>query len=403
MESDPALNVYSEAKSEYMLQLCSYLTPAYFNFYLDRLEKAKEESKEEPKKYLWHFQNLLAAVEDWNMERVTREVNNIISVVARHGCDFIEDLLTAVFIAHTKVLTAIRLNSKQKKVQITVPKIEHFLFKVFCECSRLLWENAYLWRDNVGGMEKQQNYRQIQILIENGIKAAIRVLVPVKSLLKDCVSATPEADGNDSDSDDEETAAPVEESQLHIPEETPIKALIDPPVEAPVEAPVVAPAVVEEPIKSSEPVTEPLPEIKESVTEPLNTLAVEHQDEKTVTQLPIDKRKVNVFKNDEVVNVEEANKPPAQNIIFVDEDRKSKGVIFNEYETIFDIDDEDGHHMQPTTFPELENRPPEDDDEEDESLEILDEVGTPLGDADFDDPNDFATSAVSFDDYEEAF
>lgn len=396
MESDPALNVYSEAKSEYMLQLCSYLTPAYFNFYLDLLEKAKEESKEEPKKYLWHFQNLLAAVEDWNMERVTREVNNIITVVARHGCDFIEDLLTAVFIAHTKVLTAIRLNSKQKKVQITVPKIDHFLFKVFCECSRLLWENAYLWRDNVGGMEKQQNYRQIQVLIENGIKAAIRVLVPVKSLLKDCVNQDPVTP--DSDSDEEEEA----NSQLQDSITTTTAA----PVTATVTEPVAEPTAPSEPVLNapSENQPEPVPEPIQAAVKEAEESLIAATDEKTVTQLPIDKRKVNVFKNEEVVDINEANQPPAQNIIVVDEDRKSKnkGVIFNEYETIFDIDDDDGHHMQPTTFPELENRPPEEDDEEDESLEILDDIGTPLADDDFDDPNDFISSAVSFDDYEEA-
>lgn len=113
MESDSAANVYSEAKSEYMMQLCSYLTPAYFQFYLNLLERATSDMKSEPRKYLWQFQNLLAEVEDWNMERVNREVQDIIVYVGRNGCDFLEDLLTAVILAHTKVLTAIRISRKQ--------------------------------------------------------------------------------------------------------------------------------------------------------------------------------------------------------------------------------------------------------------------------------------------------
>ena len=189
MESDSIANVYSEAKSEYMLQLTQYLTPAYFRFYLDLLARAKDEMKDEPKRYLWQFQNLLAEIEDWNMERVTREIANINADVERSGCDFLEDLLTAVFIAHTKVLAAVRLNSKTKNVQISLPKIDRFLFKVYCECSRLLWQSAYLFRENVGSMEKQQNYRQIQSIINDGIKAAIRSLVPVKSVLKDCINS----------------------------------------------------------------------------------------------------------------------------------------------------------------------------------------------------------------------
>ena len=76
-------------------------------------------------------------------------------------------------------------------------------------------------------------------------------------------------------------------------------------------------------------------------------------------------------------------KYPSLNVIVVD-DVDSRGVTFNEYETIFDMGDDDGHHMQPTTFPELENRPPEEEDE-DESLKILDDIGEPLGDGDLDD------------------
>ncbi len=85
------------------------------------------------------------------------------------------------------------------------------------------------------------------------------------------------------------------------------------------------------------------------------------------------------------------NAPNAENnnIIVVDDD-DSKGVHFNEYETIFDMGDEEGHHIRPTTFPELENRPPEEEDEE-ESLKILDEEGEPLGLDDADDISSIAS------------
>jgi glutamate carboxypeptidase len=65
------------------------------------------------------------------MEKVTNEINIIYN---NCGCDYLDDLLTAVFIAHTKILTAIRISSKKNtNVQINVPKIERFLFKVICE------------------------------------------------------------------------------------------------------------------------------------------------------------------------------------------------------------------------------------------------------------------------------
>jgi hypothetical protein len=196
--SDSILSVYSDARTEYTKQLCIFLVPAYFRFFIDLLEKVKQNTSLEPKKTLWQFQTYLNEIHDWNMEKVTNEINIIYN---NCGCDYLDDLLTAVFIAHTKVLTAIRISSNNKKVQITVPKIEHFLFKVLCESSKLLWSSAFLFRDGISGIEKQQNYRNIEQLLNEGILQAIRSLVPVKSILKDFVSND---NDSDSDSDDEE-------------------------------------------------------------------------------------------------------------------------------------------------------------------------------------------------------
>ena len=185
MNRDSVLSVYSDARTEYTKQLCVFLVPAYFQFFVDLLEKAKQAMVNEPKKGLWQFQNYLNDIHDWNMERVNQEIHIINT---NSGCDYLEDLLTAVFIAHTKVLTAIRLSSHQKKVEINIPKVEHFLFKVLCETSKLLWSSTYLFRDGISGIEKQQNYRNIETILNDGVLQAVRSMVPVKSILKDFVN-----------------------------------------------------------------------------------------------------------------------------------------------------------------------------------------------------------------------
>ena len=176
MNRDSVLSVYSDARTEYTKQLCVFLVPAYFQFFVDLLEKAKQAMVNEPKKGLWQFQNYLNDIHDWNMERVNQEIHIINT---NSGCDYLEDLLTAVFIAHTKVLTAIRLSSHQKKVEINIPKVEHFLFKVLCETSKLLWSSTYLFRDGISGIEKQQNYRNIETILNDGVLQAVRSMVPV--------------------------------------------------------------------------------------------------------------------------------------------------------------------------------------------------------------------------------
>ena len=57
--SDSILSVYSDARAEYTKQLCVFLVPAYFQFFIDLLEKAKQDMVSEPKRALWQFQNYL--------------------------------------------------------------------------------------------------------------------------------------------------------------------------------------------------------------------------------------------------------------------------------------------------------------------------------------------------------
>ena len=160
------VSVYAEAKGEYTKQLCQYMLPALQQYYLDMMEDAKQK---EPlsNKVLLMFQKLLEDVHEWNADRVQRETA---SVIRATQCDYLEELLTAVFIAHTKVLSAIRLTNRQKKLQITIPKLDHFLHKTLIECSRLLWSNTYLFSTVVPSIERQKNFRQIETILHDGIQ-----------------------------------------------------------------------------------------------------------------------------------------------------------------------------------------------------------------------------------------
>ena len=246
---DSVLSVYSDARTEYTKQLSVFLVPAYFQFYVDLLETSRQTMAADPKRALWQFQTYLNEIHDWNMEKVRHEIQTI----QNHcGCDYLEDLLTAVFIAHTKVLTAIRLSTNQKKVEIHIPKIDHFLFKVLCETSKLLWSSTYLFRDNISGMEKQQNYRQVEQLLHEGMLQAVRSLVPVKSILKDFVHQG-KVDEDDKEEEDlkEEPKEPKEEPKE--PKEEPKEAPKEPKEEP--KEPKEEPEEPKEPKEELEPIT----------------------------------------------------------------------------------------------------------------------------------------------------
>lgn len=205
MDGGDAIGVYGEAKAEYTRQLCIYLVPALEAYFLDLLNETKEKEKD-ARRILWMFQDALRQFPDWNQDKVQRETEKIVTSTK---CDYLEEILTAVFIAHTKVLSAIRLTSKQKKLQITIPKLEHFLHRTMSECARQLWSNAYLFSEQGSAVERQKNLRQVEQLLHEGVLQSIRGMLPVKSILKEYLN-----DETDGAEDAPETTATAAEPAL---------------------------------------------------------------------------------------------------------------------------------------------------------------------------------------------
>ena len=324
----PEISVYGEAKGEYTRQLCVFLTPCLESYMLEVLDEAKVQSTS-PQKNLWHFQSLLQAIPDWNQDKVIRETEKIQKDCR---CDYLEELLTAVFIAHTKVLSAIRLTTKQKKLQITIPKLEHFLHRVLSECARSLWTNAYLFAES-NSIEKQKNLRQVAGLIQEAILQAIRGLLPVKSILREYLHE-----------DDDEVETPAASHAEEKEEEVEEKPVEEKPVE---EKPVEEKPVDEKPVEEK----------------PVEEKPVE---EKPVEEKPVEEEKP------QILDLSGAIQPP---MIIIDTKPSFK---FNQGHIIFDSDNLEANEIQDLPFAEAELRREDEDDEDDEyapeSLNITDEI-----------------------------
>jgi len=385
---DSILSVYSDARAEYTKQLCIFLVPAYFQFFIDLLERAKREMSQEPKRLLWQFQTYLNEIHDWNMEKVSQEIHRIHT---NCGCDYLEDLLTAVFIAHTKVLTAIRIGQPQKKVEINIPKVDHFLFKVLCESSKLLWGSTYLFRDSVPSVEKQQNYRAIENMLNEGILQAVRTLVPVKSILKDFVNQDTSSknadngengdngdngDNGEDDSDDDDESDKKKENKSEL---------------SPVSSPSSAPTQAPEPIPDSPTVhTEQTEAASLAVDDPLSGGLSESQSIPPVIHIadttPLPESVV-----DQDTDKKETSPVPPQMIIL---DEKPS-VRFGQFDAVFDSDHpSDSDMIYDPKESETEEGVPD--------LEIMEDNGVPLSEGlDFDSFENNEPSAMGSNDYEE--
>jgi hypothetical protein len=246
--SGEGVSVYAEAKGEYTRQLCQYLTPALQKYFLDLLGIAKERETD-AKKHLVAFQTLLEGISEWNVDKVQRETQ---ALAMSTQCDYLEELLTAVFIAHTKVLSAIRLTNRQKKLQITIPKLEHFLHRTMTECARLLWSNTFLFATTGASLERQKNMRQIEALITEGVLQGVRGMLPVKSILREYLAADEsEAEDAEAEAEDAEEAEgeDAEEGEEAKPEAEAV----------PAEPEVVASTPESAPEEKESPVTEAAP------------------------------------------------------------------------------------------------------------------------------------------------
>jgi hypothetical protein len=172
-------SIYSEARNEYLKQLSTWIVPPLVEFFRNEYERI---SRVDRRGAMRAFQNFCAEVPRWNQDIISENINSILD---NCRCDYVEELMTAVFIAHTKMLTAIRVSTKQKKLSITLPKLDHFLHRVFVECARSFWKAPFLFADDLSHVERQKNVLQAESMCTEAVSGAVRSLLPVKNILRD--------------------------------------------------------------------------------------------------------------------------------------------------------------------------------------------------------------------------
>jgi len=176
------LSTLHESKSEWAARLLIVLTPLMIEGFRSIFTEANQMCKasEEPDKYLMTFQNLLLNIPKWSNSTVEKERNRIIE---RSGCKYLEDLVTCVHIVQLKILTAMRVGTKQKKINIDIPKSDVFIHKAYINTARKIYNNVYLYEMDIQPLLIQKNYRELEIIIQECILNTIRESIPVETIL----------------------------------------------------------------------------------------------------------------------------------------------------------------------------------------------------------------------------
>ncbi len=202
-----------ESKNEWGARLVTLLTPLVIDGYKSILEEAIKLCKDnnEMDKYLMTFQNLISRIPKWNQQIVENERKRICE---KSGCNYLEDLVTCVHIIQLKVLTAMRVGQKQKKIDIHIPKLDDFIHKVYINVARKIYKNVYLFEINIPPLQIQKNYRELEIIVQECILNTLRESIPVEAILKAYMDESVEEDVIEEVKEEvthEPIVAPVEE------------------------------------------------------------------------------------------------------------------------------------------------------------------------------------------------
>ena len=172
-----------ESKNEWCGRLVSILTPLVIEGFKSIFNESWKLciDNNEVNKYLMTFQNLLSRIPKWNSVIIEEERKRIIE---RSGCNYLEDLITCVHIIQLKVLTCIRVGNKQKKIDISIPKLDSFLHRLYIHSARKIYTNIYLFEKKISDLQIQKNNRELEIIIQESILTTIRESIPTEAIIR---------------------------------------------------------------------------------------------------------------------------------------------------------------------------------------------------------------------------
>ena len=133
--------IFSQAKLEYTKQLVDVLYMNMYDGVCSIYEDAKRIYIQKKLPVNTVFRSLLEQVPKWNTEIIESETTRI---EKSSKCDWLDDLLTAVFISHTRILMSIGPNQNFNKINVTIPKTTSFIHKTYINRARSLEKPLFI-------------------------------------------------------------------------------------------------------------------------------------------------------------------------------------------------------------------------------------------------------------------
>lgn len=186
------LAVLVEAKKEYLGQLSNTMCEPMIDVFQEIYETAVRESKN--RKPLVMFQKYLKEVPNWSNAMSKNHADNITD-----RCSYFSDLLAAVFVACTKILSSVRLKSDNQKISLKVPTNEVFIQTVYNNCAKDLYKDPYVYHEEQSEWVRDEKLKR---RFTTCIEETVQQLTPVQQILSTYMANTASDKNIDLDGDD---------------------------------------------------------------------------------------------------------------------------------------------------------------------------------------------------------
>ena len=180
---DFVLSNLNESRNEWCSRLVGVLCPMIMEGIRSIFNESWKISSDnnEIEKYLMTFQNLLCRVPKWNATIIDDERRRIIE---KSGCNYLEDLITCVHVIQLKVLTCVRVGARQKKIDISIPKLSDFIHKAYINVASKVYRNAYLFDKHATPLQQQKYNREFEVIVEECLLRTIRDSIPTEAIVR---------------------------------------------------------------------------------------------------------------------------------------------------------------------------------------------------------------------------
>jgi hypothetical protein len=227
------------------------------------------------RKILIMFQKLLKEVPNWSNAMSKQHTDNIAD-----RCAWFNDLLAAVFVACTKILSAVRLKADNKKISLKLPTNEVFIQTCYNNIAKDLYKDPYIFHSEQSEYTRDEN---LTVRFCSAIENTVKELIPVQQILQTYMSQ--ESRDIDLDGEIEDTIDPDVVDEMDAPMEEPMEEEpMNPQETAPIEGEEVedvhglANEFKTVPGVHTQPETEPEPELG-TEPEPMNETQPQGEDE----------------------------------------------------------------------------------------------------------------------------